>query len=168
MAPGIGLLVASQPNYLRVGESHCHHNQFGPIGDSLGKRCLLATHCVKLSNATAQVAFFTRRHCICQTTTVLPTGNTRCVENGSLAHERSRLCRAFRPCCMAQWLADRTTPASALRDAVAIRHPQLRHSVHDRTRKCRFDLLRRHGATPHRAADSRFVSRHRGLDQSAS
>ncbi len=69
------------------------------------------------------------------------------------------------PCCLARYIVVRAVAAPTLRDAIAIRHPQLRHSVHDRTRKSRLDLLIRYRATPHQVANYRFVSKHRGLDQ---
>ncbi len=69
---------------------------------------------------------------------------------------------------MAQRIANRAAAASTLRDAVTIGHPEMSHLVQDRAPKRSFRLLRRHRATPHRAANNRFVSRYRRLHQAAS
>ena len=55
-----------------------------------------------------------------------------------------------------------------LRNAVTIGHSELRHFIQDRAGERSLRLLRRHRATPHRAANDRFVSRHRRLHQAAS
>jgi len=55
-----------------------------------------------------------------------------------------------------------------LRNAVTIGHSEMSHSVQDRTRKRSLRLLRWHRAAAHRAANDRFVSRHRRLHQAAS
>ncbi len=52
-------------------------------------------------------------------------------------------------------------------NAETIGHPEMSHSVQDHAGERRLRLLRRHGATAHRATNDRFVSRHRRLHQAA-